>query len=189
MERDRYGYVEFVGMQSVPVLFNEKPSFSELVARAREEIYCHGDDDITVEGVLHLGCPPNLMRKVIPIGSNGEWENYVRSAMKSQFQSLDVVVGRVLPDPIHHGFSLPLGEQPVADPPAPEPVMDVQVASTVPDAQSAPNEIPIAEAVGLVRRPHVVVAEPLQEVPLTQNHPSKCLMCYVVCMLPLKAIH
>ena len=34
VERDRYGYVEFVNMQSVPVLFNEKPSFSELVARA-----------------------------------------------------------------------------------------------------------------------------------------------------------
>ena len=31
MERDRYGYVEFVEMQNVPVLFNEKPSFSELV--------------------------------------------------------------------------------------------------------------------------------------------------------------
>ena len=29
MERDRYGYVEFVEMQSVPVLFNEKPSFSD----------------------------------------------------------------------------------------------------------------------------------------------------------------
>ena len=28
MKRDRYGYVE---MQSVPVLFNENPSFSELV--------------------------------------------------------------------------------------------------------------------------------------------------------------
>ena len=28
IERDRYGYVEFVEMQSVPVLFNEKPSFS-----------------------------------------------------------------------------------------------------------------------------------------------------------------
>ena len=36
VERDRYGYVEFVEMQSVPVLFNEKPSFSELVARVRE---------------------------------------------------------------------------------------------------------------------------------------------------------
>ena len=34
VERDLYGYVEFVEMQSVPVLFNEKPSFSELVARA-----------------------------------------------------------------------------------------------------------------------------------------------------------
>ena len=48
MERDRYGYVEFVGMQSVPVLFNEKPSFSDLVARAREELHCHDDDGIVV---------------------------------------------------------------------------------------------------------------------------------------------
>ena len=38
VERDRYGYVEFVDMQSVPVLFNEKPSFSDLVARAWEEL-------------------------------------------------------------------------------------------------------------------------------------------------------
>ena len=45
VERDHYGYVEFVEMESVPVLFNEKPSFSELVARAREELHCHGDDD------------------------------------------------------------------------------------------------------------------------------------------------
>ena len=67
MERDRYGYVEFVEMQSVLVLFNEKPSFSELVTRAREELHCH-DDDIVVEGVLHLGFPPNILRKMILIG-------------------------------------------------------------------------------------------------------------------------
>ena len=56
VESDRYGYVEFVGMQSVHVLFNDRPSFSEMVARAREELYCLGDDDdgIAVEGVLHL---------------------------------------------------------------------------------------------------------------------------------------
>jgi hypothetical protein len=83
MERDRYGYVEFVDMQSVHVLFNEKPSFSELVARARAELHCHGDDGITVEGVLHLGSPPNILRKMIPIGCTDQWENYVRSAMKS----------------------------------------------------------------------------------------------------------
>ena len=69
MERDRYGYVEFIDTQSVPVLFNEKPSFSELVARAREELHCHGaDDGIVVEGVLHLGFPPNILRKMILIG-------------------------------------------------------------------------------------------------------------------------
>ena len=45
LERDRYGYVKFVEMQSVSLLFNEKLSFSELVARAREELHCHGADD------------------------------------------------------------------------------------------------------------------------------------------------
>ena len=105
MERDRYGYVEFVEMQSVPVLFNEKPSFSDLVARAQEELLCLGDDDIAVEGVLHLGSPPNILRQMIPIGCADQWENYVRSAMKSQLQCLDVVVRRVLVDPIPHGFS------------------------------------------------------------------------------------
>ena len=81
MERDRYGYVEFVDIKSVHVLFNEKPLFSELVARARKELHCHGDDGITVEGVLHLGFAPNIFRKMIPIGCVDQWENYVRSAM------------------------------------------------------------------------------------------------------------
>ena len=112
MKRDRYGYVEFVEMQSVPVLFNEKPSFSELVAKARDELHCHGaDDGIVVEGVLHLDFPPNILRKIIPIGCADQWKNYVRSAMKCQFQSLDVVVRRVLVDPVPHGFSPPMGQQ------------------------------------------------------------------------------
>ena len=41
-------------MQSVPMLFNDMPSFSEMVVRAREELHCigHDDDGIAVEGVL-----------------------------------------------------------------------------------------------------------------------------------------
>ena len=77
VQRDRYGYVEFVEMQSMPVLFNKKPSFSELVMRAREELHCHGaddDDGTTVEGVLHLGSPPNILRKMISIGCANQWE-------------------------------------------------------------------------------------------------------------------
>ena len=59
--------------------------------------------------------------------------------MKCQFQSLDVVVRRVLVDPISHGFSPPMGQQAHFDSPIPEPDMDVEVAPTVPDAQSTPN--------------------------------------------------
>uniref|UniRef100_K3ZJU0 Uncharacterized protein n=1 Tax=Setaria italica TaxID=4555 RepID=K3ZJU0_SETIT len=82
VERDDYGCVKFVNMQSMVVLLIEKPSFSELVASAREELYCHEDDDITVEGVLHLGSPFNIQRKMIPIWCADKWENDVRSVMK-----------------------------------------------------------------------------------------------------------
>ena len=64
VESDRYGYVEFLNMQSVPVLFNDRPSFSEMVAKVREELHCLGDDDIAVDGVLHLGSPPNIFRRM-----------------------------------------------------------------------------------------------------------------------------
>ena len=56
----------------------------------------------------------------------------MRSAMKSQLQCLDVVVHRVLVDPIPHGFSPPMSQQAHFDPPVPEPDMDVEVAPTVP---------------------------------------------------------
>ena len=72
-------------------------------ARAQEELHYLRDDGIVVEGVLHLGSPPNILRGMIPIGCADQWENYVRSAMKSQLQCLDVVVRRVLVDPIPHG--------------------------------------------------------------------------------------
>ena len=86
VESNRYGYVEFLDMQSVPVLFNDRPSFSKMVAKAWEELHCLGDDDIAVDGVLHLGSPPNIFKRMISIGCADQWKNYVRSAMKSQLQ-------------------------------------------------------------------------------------------------------
>ena len=127
VESDRYVYVEFVDMQSVPMLFNDRPLFSEMVARAREELHCLGDDDgIAVEGVLHLGSPPNILRRMIPIRCADQWENYVRSTMKSQLQCLDVVVHRVLVDPIPHGFTPAMDHQAYIDPPVLEPYLDVE---------------------------------------------------------------
>jgi hypothetical protein len=130
----------------------------------RKVCLCYGDDGIIVEGVLHLGFPPNMLRKMIPIGCADQWDKYVRSAMKSQFQSLDVVVHRVLVDPIHLGLSPPMGEQAFFEPPVPECDVDVEVPPSIPDVQSAPND----------------VAHPPQEIPLTQNHPSKCYLGIVL---------
>ena len=57
------------------MLFNDRPLFSEMVARAREELHYLGDDDvgIAVESVLHLGSPPNILRRIIPIGCANQW--------------------------------------------------------------------------------------------------------------------
>ena len=105
-----------------------------MVAMAREELHCLGDDGITLDDVLHLGSPPNIFRRMISIGCVDQWENYVRSAMKSQLQCLDVVVRQVLVDPITHGFSSPMGQQAHFDPPVSEPDMDVEVAPMILDA-------------------------------------------------------
>ena len=38
MEEDEFGNVSFVGMQRVPVIFDDQPLFSELFGRARDEL-------------------------------------------------------------------------------------------------------------------------------------------------------
>ena len=103
----------------------------------------------------------------------------MRWAMKSQLQCLDVVVHRVLVDPIPHGFSPPMGQQAHFDPPISERDMDVEVAPTVPDAQSAPNRL-----VGDACQTHDIVVDPPHEIPLTQNHPNKCFIRMVIGGLP-----
>ena len=99
--------------------------------------------------------------------------------MKSQLQYLNVVVRRVLVDPIPHGFSPLMGQQAHIDPPISKPDMDVEVAPTVLDAQSTPNVV-----VGDTCQTYIFVADPPHEIPLTQNHPSKCLICIIIGSLP-----
>jgi hypothetical protein len=121
---------------------------------------------------------------MIPIECADQWEKYVRSAMKSQFQSLDVVVRRVLVDAMPHGFPPPMAQQAYFDPPAL--AMDAEVPRMVPNPNvlSTLNEVCIAEAVGDASQSHDVVAEPPQEILLTKNHPSKCLFLIVLWSLP-----
>ena len=55
----------------------------------------------------------------------------------------------------------------------------MEIAPTVPDAQSAPNAV-----VGDGCQTHVSMADPPYEIPLTQNHLSKCLNHMVFRSLP-----
>jgi hypothetical protein len=51
--------------------------FSDSVARARKELYCHAnEDDISVEGVIHMGSK-RIIRRMISITFNDRWQNYV----------------------------------------------------------------------------------------------------------------
>ena len=51
VETDQFSNVTFVGMESVSLMFDTRPLFSELIARAREELDWNStDDDIAVVG-------------------------------------------------------------------------------------------------------------------------------------------
>ena len=77
-----------------------------------------------------------------------------------------------------------MGQQAHFDPLVLKPGMDVEVAPTVPDAQSTPNEV-----VGDACQTHVVVVDPSHEISLTQNRLSKCLNRMVIGSFPLPYIH
>jgi hypothetical protein len=52
VEEDQFGNVSFVRMQRVPVIFDDRPLFYELMATARDELKCNSNEDaILFEGV------------------------------------------------------------------------------------------------------------------------------------------
>ena len=55
VEEDEFGNVSFVGMQRVPMIFDDRPLFCELFGRARDELKCNSNkDDILVEGYFTI---------------------------------------------------------------------------------------------------------------------------------------
>jgi hypothetical protein len=125
VEEGPYGNAKFIDIRYVPVLFVGRSSLSDVFTKAKQKLGYHEDDDIAVNGVLNIGHPPNVIRQVIPIDSQLDWENYVTSTMKTQLQLMEVVVRRV-----------------VVDRPPEDYDRDVDDVPTVPDAQSGPTLIP-----------------------------------------------
>jgi hypothetical protein len=174
MEQDRYGNAEFVDIQCLTVIFDDRPSFSEVVATAKEKIGWHDVDNIDVDGVLNVGPPPNVQRLIIPIKCQREWDNYVKSAMKTQKQVMEVVVHRLL----------------VASRPRDENYYrGAEVMPTVPDAQSAPNMIPLSDPTNDCGT-HDLYLDSTDDIPLAgtpyslfaaDHHFQECPLCSFHC--------
>jgi hypothetical protein len=170
VEQDEFGNVSFVGMQRVPVIFDDRPLFSKLFGGAREELKCNSNEDaILVEGVLHHGRSGTILRWLVPIASEAQWDKYVKTVMKNEFQCLDLVVRKLSPPNGHsvpHGLS-PKPENPATfEPPLPNREVAVEDVVVVPDAQSTLNEVCVCPGVRAQCPNDDVVAGP-QEIPLT----------------------
>ena len=138
MEEDQFGNVGFVGMQRVPLMFDERPLFSELMGSARDELKCNSNDNF---------------RRLVPIVSEVQWDKYVKTVMKSEFQCFDLVVRNLSKEPAPLVDS-PLNCQPPLGGYSPEPAnlapsappvpqfVEVGLGDVVvvPDAQSGPND-------------------------------------------------
>ena len=179
MVEDEFGNVSFVGMQRVPVIFDDRALFCELFSRARDELKCNSNEDaILVEGLLHHGRSGTILRRLVLIASEAQWDKYIKTIMKNEFQCLDLVVRKLSNDPTPHGYSPPNvhspphGLSPALENPAPsEPLLpnrevDVEDAIVVPDTQSAPNEVGVCPGVRVECGTNDVVGAP-QEIPLT----------------------
>jgi hypothetical protein len=108
VKKDEFGNVSFVGMHRVPLIFDDRPLSSELFGRARDELHCNlNEAAILIEGVLHYGKLGRIFRQLLPIACEGDWEKYVKTVVKNEFQCLDLLVRKLLIDPTPHVHSPP----------------------------------------------------------------------------------
>jgi hypothetical protein len=73
VEEDVYGNVSFYGMKKVTVMFDERPSFGQIFARACEEIICNlNDPRISIQGLLSHITSETVVRRLISIASEDD---------------------------------------------------------------------------------------------------------------------
>ena len=100
MEKGHFLNVGFVGMDSVSLMFDARPLFSELIARAHEELEWNStDDDISIVGVLHYGKSGQVFSRQVRIASEVRWDRYVNIVMNNEIQCLGLVMRKVSKDP------------------------------------------------------------------------------------------
>jgi hypothetical protein len=172
------------------MLFVGRPLFAEVVARARDHIQCNSNKgELKFEGVLHYGKSGlTYHRRLLPIACQDDWENYVNGVMKNEIPLIDLLVSKLSHDSRPHMHSpagnnwhspprvlSPEKEFPAPpDPPIANRSGNVEDMVVVPDAESDPNLDGISHDPAAQCHNHNVVTA-AQEIPSSQNHPSKCI--------------
>jgi hypothetical protein len=96
VETDVYGNASLYGMKNVTMMFDERPSFAQIFARACEEISCNlNDPRISIQGLLSHITSGTVVRRLISIASEDDWVRYVRIVKTIVPPCLDVVVRKL----------------------------------------------------------------------------------------------
>jgi hypothetical protein len=166
VEIDAYGNVSFAGMNIMTMMFDERPSFDKIFARACEEISCNiNDPRISIQGLLSHITYGTVIRRLISIASEDDWVRYVRIVKTMLPPCLDVVVQKLS---VSHrdalfGLTPQMPNASRIEAPLVELPEEVVVVS---DAQSGPHEYGISRPLpGVCGASNPVV--PPQEIPLT----------------------
>ena len=157
MKLDRFSNANFIGMEMVPLIFDSRPTFSELTVRVRDELEWNSHEEVVpIEGVLQYGKMGQVYyRRLLKIASEVQWEKFVKAVKNNEIPGLDVIVRklRTNPQPLvcsppHNWSSLCREVSPAQDilaPHDPPPIGDhathMQDTVVVPDAESVPNGV------------------------------------------------
>ena len=109
MKLDRFSNADFIGMEMVPLIFDSRPTFSELTARVRDELEWNSyEEAVPIEGVLQYGKMGQVYyRRLLKIVSEVQWEKFFKAVQNNEIPGLDVVVRKMRTDPRPHVCSPP----------------------------------------------------------------------------------
>jgi hypothetical protein len=128
----------------VTMMFDERPSFAQIFARACEEIsYNLNDPRISIQGLLTHITSGTVVRRLISIASEDDWVRYVRIVKTIVQPCLDVVVRKLSVS--HCDALVELSPQMPNASRIEAPLLELpEEVVVVPDAQSGLNEYKIS---------------------------------------------
>ncbi|KAJ1265362.1 hypothetical protein BS78_08G071000 [Paspalum vaginatum] len=94
IQKNGNGGIDLERMQDVSLLFGVRPSFVRLMDTLKERLgWMEEAVNVKLQGVIDVGSSKGpRIKRLVPIGRQAEWDNYVSIVMDSEVRALDVFV-------------------------------------------------------------------------------------------------